>query len=47
MLTEMGLNIPVGNSDAGSFFNTEVMNVIDYGVRDTYVSPSLKCPAHR
>ena len=33
MLAEMGVNVPVGNSDAGSFFNNEVMGAIDYGVR--------------
>lgn len=31
-----GLNlaktIPVGNSDAGSYFNTEVLSAVDYGV---------------
>lgn len=26
-------NIPVGNSDAGSYFNTKVLSAVDYGVR--------------
>ena len=34
MLQGMGLSsIPVGNSDAGSYFNNEVLAAIDYGVR--------------
>jgi len=33
MLASMGLSIPVGNSDAGSYFNTQVLSAIDYGVR--------------
>lgn len=35
MLAAMNLDkdIPVGNSDAGSFFNTEILASIDYGVR--------------
>ena len=34
MLQGMGLSsIPVGNSDAGSYFNKEVLAAVDYGVR--------------
>jgi hypothetical protein len=35
MLTDMNLDkhIPVGNSDAGSFFSTEVLTAVEYGVR--------------
>jgi hypothetical protein len=34
MLKGMGLgSIPVGNSDAGSYFNNEVLAVCDFGVR--------------
>jgi hypothetical protein len=35
MLAGLGLTkkIPVGNSDAGSFFSTEILSSIDYGVR--------------
>jgi len=34
MLAEMGLsNITVGNADAGSYFNNEVLAAVDYGVR--------------
>jgi hypothetical protein len=32
MLTSMGVNIPVGNSDAGSYFSTEILSSVDYGV---------------
>jgi len=32
LLTSLGLSVPVGNSDAGSYFNTKVMEAIDYGV---------------
>lgn len=36
MLASLNLDkdIPVGNSDAGSFFAPEVMAAMDYGVRD-------------
>ena len=33
MLSEMGINLPVGTSDAGSYFNNEVLAAVDYGVR--------------
>lgn len=29
----LGKTIPVGNADAGSFFNNEVLEAVDYGVR--------------
>ena len=34
-LDDMGLDkhIPVGNSDAGSFFATDVLENVEYGVR--------------
>ena len=32
MVTENGWNIPVGTSDAGSYFNNEVLEQVDYGV---------------
>lgn len=33
MLSSMGLsNILVGNADAGSYFNNEVLSAVDYGV---------------
>jgi len=36
MLQGMGLgNIPVGTSDAGSYFNNQVLENVDYGVRMT------------
>ncbi len=28
----LGKQIPVGTSDAGSFFNTQVLEAVDYGV---------------
>jgi exo-beta-1,3-glucanase (GH17 family) len=34
MLSSLNLSIPVGNSDAGSFFNTQVLQAVDYGVSD-------------
>ena len=33
MLTTMGVTIPVGNADAGSYFNDEVLAAVNYGVR--------------
>jgi hypothetical protein len=41
MLANMGVKIPIGNSDAGSYFNREVLSSVDYGVR-LY----LGCPLH-
>jgi len=28
-------HLPVGNSDAGSYFNTQVLQAVEYGVRFT------------
>jgi len=41
MLNSMTLShhIPVGNADAGSFFNNEVLQAVEYGVR--LFSPEL------
>jgi len=36
MLKDMNLNIPVGNSDAGSFFNNKVLAAIDYGMANVH-----------
>ncbi|KAF5342436.1 hypothetical protein D9611_001488 [Ephemerocybe angulata] len=38
MLTSMNLKktIPVGNSDAGSYFNTKVLEAIDYGMANVH-----------
>lgn len=33
MLSGLGVSLPVGNSDAGSYFNNEVLGAVDYGVR--------------
>ena len=33
MLKGLNLNVPVGTSDAGSYFNTLVLEAVDYGVR--------------
>lgn len=32
MLQNMSVKIPVGNSDAGAYFNNEVLAAVDYGV---------------
>jgi len=32
MLSSIGAKIPVGNSDAGSYFNNQVLSAVDYGV---------------
>lgn len=32
MLKNLGLSLPVGNSDAGSYFNNKVLEAVDYGV---------------
>lgn len=41
MLAGLGLskNIPVGNSDAGSFFSNEILGSIDYGVWSSHLTP--------
>ncbi|KAG6910943.1 hypothetical protein DXG01_005997 [Tephrocybe rancida] len=38
MLASLSLskNIPVGNSDAGSYFNTEVLSAVDYGLSNVH-----------
>ncbi|KAJ2916451.1 hypothetical protein MD484_g3985, partial [Candolleomyces efflorescens] len=38
MLTDMNLDkhIPVGNSDAGSFFSTEVLEAVEYGLSNVH-----------
>ena len=33
MLSTMGISLPVGNADAGSYFNDEVLAAVNYGVR--------------
>jgi hypothetical protein len=33
MLSGLGVTLAVGNSDAGSYFNNEVLAAVDYGVR--------------
>jgi hypothetical protein len=37
MLSGMNLNppIPIGNADAGAYFNNEVLEAVQYGVRYT------------
>lgn len=32
MLSSLGVSLPVGNSDAGSYFNNEVLAAVDFGV---------------
>ncbi|KAI6025910.1 glycoside hydrolase family 17 protein [Pisolithus orientalis] len=36
MLSEMGLNLPVGTADAGSYFNNDVLEVVDYGMANVH-----------
>ncbi|KAF9560495.1 glycoside hydrolase [Agrocybe pediades] len=36
MLSSMGVSIPVGNSDAGSYFNNEVLAAVDYGMANVH-----------
>lgn len=36
MLKDLGLSIPVGNSDAGSYFNTKVLQAVDYGMANVH-----------
>jgi exo-beta-1,3-glucanase (GH17 family) len=36
MLKNLGLSIPVGNSDAGSYFNTKVLEAVDYGMANVH-----------
>jgi len=33
MLSGMGVSLQVGNADAGSYFNNEILAAVDYGVR--------------
>lgn len=40
MLTTLGVTLPVGNADAGSYFNDEVLAAVNYGVRNP-VSPFI------
>lgn len=42
MLSDLGMSdIPVGNSDAGYYFNDLVLEAVDYGVRDYYCPSSI------
>ncbi|KAG6853990.1 hypothetical protein C0991_011854 [Blastosporella zonata] len=36
MLTSMGVTLSVGTSDAGSYFNTEVLQAVDYGMANVH-----------
>ncbi|KIY69725.1 glycoside hydrolase family 17 protein [Cylindrobasidium torrendii FP15055 ss-10] len=36
MLKELNMDIPVGNSDAGSFFNDKVLEAVDYGLSNVH-----------
>ncbi|KAK7470392.1 hypothetical protein VKT23_001819 [Stygiomarasmius scandens] len=36
MLSGMGISLPVGNSDAGSYFNTKVLEASDYGMANVH-----------
>jgi len=35
-LSQAGINIPVGTSDAGSYFNTQVLQNVDYGMANVH-----------
>jgi len=35
----LGKTIPVGNSDAGSYFSNKVLESVDYGVRPILIPP--------
>ncbi|KAJ7653486.1 glycoside hydrolase family 17 protein [Mycena rosella] len=36
MISGLGLNIPVGNADAGSYFNTEILSAVSYGMANVH-----------
>jgi len=36
LLKSLGLSVPVGNSDAGSYFNTKVLQAVDYGMANVH-----------
>ncbi|KAF9048621.1 glycoside hydrolase family 17 protein [Panaeolus papilionaceus] len=36
MLSGMSVNLPVGNSDAGSYFNNQVLQAVDYGLANVH-----------
>ena len=40
-LSDMSIDLPVGTSDAGSYFNNEVLAAVDYGVRFYFHSDAI------
>lgn len=36
MLSSMGVSIPVGNADAGSFFSNEILGAVNYGMANVH-----------
>jgi len=36
LLKSLGLSVPVGNSDAGSYFNNKVLEAVDYGMANVH-----------
>lgn len=42
LVKSLGLNIPIGNSDAGSYFNNKVLEAVDYGVCLDHVQIALR-----
>jgi len=36
LIKSLGLNIPIGNSDAGSYFNNKVLEAVDYGMANVH-----------
>ncbi len=39
MLSGLGVSLPVGNADAGSYFNDLVLGQVDYGVSLLHLIP--------
>ncbi|KAJ7068568.1 glycoside hydrolase [Mycena amicta] len=36
MISGLGLKVPVGNADAGSYFNTQILQAVDYGMANVH-----------
>lgn len=43
MVQDMNLNIPIGNADAGAYFNNKVLAAVDYGVCTAFQYHTLGC----
>lgn len=42
MLSDLSMDLEVGTSDAGSYFNNKVLEAVDYGVRLTFSKPAAR-----